>query len=87
MPPDSSTRSPLISVYLTNYIVKIDPQTGKVIGKADFSYLLNKYAPGELSENDINNGAVLNGIAYDSMGKRFFITGKLWPKVFEVKFN
>lgn len=75
------------NVYLTNYIVKIDPQTGKVIGKADFSYLLNKYAPGELSENDINNGAVLNGIAYDSIGKRFFITGKLWPKVFEVKFN
>lgn len=75
------------NVYLTNTIVKIDPQTGKVIGKADFSYLLNKYAPGEVTESDINKGAVLNGIAYDSVGKRFFITGKLWPKVFEVKFN
>ena len=75
------------NVWLTNTIVKIDPQSGKVIGKADFSYLLNKFAPGEVAESDINKGAVLNGIAYDSIGKRFFITGKLWPKVFEVKFN
>lgn len=75
------------NVWLTNYIVKIDPATGKVTGKADFSYLLNKYAPGQLSAADIERGAVLNGIAYDSVGKRFFITGKNWPKLFEVKFN
>jgi len=75
------------NVWLTNYIVKIDPKTGKVVSKADFSYVLNKYAPGEVSEQDTNNGAVLNGIAYDSVGKRFFITGKNWPKLFEVKFN
>ena len=75
------------NVWLTNDIVKIDPQTGKVIAKADFSYVLDKYAPGEITSLDIDNGAVLNGIAYDSVGKRFFITGKLWPKMFEVKFN
>lgn len=75
------------NVYTRNDIVKIDPATGKVVAKADFSYVLNKYAPGELTEQDINSGAVLNGIAYDSVGKRFFITGKNWPKLFEIKFN
>jgi glutamine cyclotransferase len=75
------------NVYLTNYIVKIDPQTGKVVGKADFSFVLNKYAPGEVSDEAQKNSAVLNGIAYDSAGKRFFVTGKYWPKLFEVKFN
>jgi len=75
------------NIWLTNYIIKIDPASGRVLAKADFSYVLNKYAPGEVTEQDINNGAVLNGIAYDSVGKRFFVTGKLWPKLFEVKFN
>ncbi len=76
------------NVWLTNYIVKIDPSTGNVLAKADFSNVLNKYAPGFLSdEAQSSKGAVLNGIAYDSVGKRFFVTGKLWPKLFEVKFN
>lgn len=75
------------NVWFTNMIVKIDPASGKVVGKADFSYVLNKYAPGAISDEDQANSAVLNGIAYDSVGKRFFITGKLWPKLFEVKFN
>ena len=75
------------NVWMTNYIVKIDPSTGKVVAKADFSYVLNKYAPGAISDEDQNTNSVLNGIAYDSIGKRFFITGKNWPKLFEVKFN
>ncbi|MEN9685597.1 MAG: hypothetical protein RLZZ28_1383 [Bacteroidota bacterium] len=75
------------NIWLTNYIIRIDPNTGKVLAKADFSYLLNKYAPGAVSDQDQQNTAVLNGIAYDPVGKRFFITGKLWPKLFEVKFN
>ena len=76
------------NVWMTNYIVKIDPSSGKVLAKADFSYVLNKYAPGAISEDDEQSGnSVLNGIAYDSIGKRFFITGKNWPKLFEVKFN
>lgn len=73
--------------WLTNYIIKIDPSTGKVVAKADFSYVLNKYAPGALTDAEQNSNSVLNGIAYDSVGKRFFITGKNWPKMFEVKFN
>jgi len=75
------------NVWLTNYIVKIDPASGNVLAKADFSYVLNKYAPGALTDEQQANYAVLNGIAYDSVGKRFFVTGKNWPKLFEVKFN
>lgn len=69
------------NVWQKDFIVKINPETGKVIGKADFSGMKEKYFP-ELAANT----DVLNGIAYDSTAKRFFITGKNWPKLFEVKF-
>jgi glutamine cyclotransferase len=69
------------NIWQKDIIVKINPETGKVIGKADFSGMKEKYFP-ELAANT----DVLNGIAYDSTSKRFFITGKLWPKLFEVKF-
>ncbi len=75
------------NIWLTNYIIKIDPATGNVIGKADFSFVLNKYAPGALTDEQQSSSSVLNGIAYDPTGKRFFVTGKNWPKLFEVKFN
>jgi glutaminyl-peptide cyclotransferase len=68
------------NVWMTNKIVKIDIQSGKVVAQADFTGLLEKYAPDYAKRVD-----VLNGIAYDSVGQRFFITGKLWPKLFEVK--
>ena len=71
------------NVWETNYIVKINPETGKVLGVADFAGLLEQYVPG-IPPHQVD---VLNGIAYDSIGKRFFITGKYWPKVFEIKFN
>jgi glutaminyl-peptide cyclotransferase len=69
------------NVWQKDIIVKINPETGKVTGKADFSGMKEKYFP-ELAANT----DVLNGIAYDSTAKRFFITGKNWPKLFEVKF-
>ncbi len=75
------------NVWLTNYIIKIDPATGYVVSKADFSFVLDKYAPGAITRESQASDEVLNGIAYDSAGKRFFITGKHWPKLFEVKFN
>lgn len=75
------------NVWLTNKIVKIDPINGKVVAQADFSYVLNKYAPGAITDEKQATDEVLNGIAYDSVGKRFFITGKHWPKLFEVKFQ
>ena len=75
------------NIWMTNYIIKIDTASGKVIGKADFSNVLNRYAPNAISDESQATDNVLNGIAYDSTNKRFFITGKHWPKLFEVKFN
>lgn len=71
------------NVWMTNYILKIDATNGKVMAKADLGSILETYTTGNLPERT----DVLNGIAYDAIGKRFFITGKLWPKVFEIKFN
>jgi glutaminyl-peptide cyclotransferase len=59
-------------------IVTIDPQTGRVTGWIDLSGLLQ---PGEVVDPD----AVLNGIAYDESTHRLFVTGKLWPHLFEIK--
>jgi glutaminyl-peptide cyclotransferase len=59
-------------------IVTIDPQTGRVTGWIDLSGLLQ---PGEVVDPE----AVLNGIAYDQATNRLFVTGKLWPHLFEIK--
>jgi len=71
------------NIWTTNKIIKIDPSNGKVLAEADFSNVLQKYVP----EQSLQKIDVFNGIAYDSIGKRFFLTGKYWPKVFEVKFD
>ena len=72
------------NLWTTFKIVKIDLATGKVVAEANFDDLLQKYAP-EILTMKVDQG--LNGIAYDSVGKRFFITGKYYPKIFEMKFN
>jgi glutamine cyclotransferase len=71
------------NVWTTNKIVKIDLSKGLVVAEVNLEDLLSKYAP-ETAGTKID---VLNGIAYDNIGKRFFITGKYYPKIFEVKFN
>jgi len=66
------------NVYTTDQIVIVDPATGIVEGVADLS--------GLLSEEEIAPTTdVLNGIAYDAAGKRIFVTGKNWPKLFEIE--
>ena len=70
------------NVYLENTILKINPKTGEVVAKVDFSSLLSE--KDRLSLTD-PHGEVLNGIAYNSETKTFYITGKDWPKLFEVK--
>lgn len=65
------------NVYLKDYVVIIDPETGEVLKKIDFTGLL---ANSEKEDTD-----VLNGIAYDKETNRLFVTGKYWPKLFEVK--
>ncbi|MBC7366317.1 MAG: glutaminyl-peptide cyclotransferase [Undibacterium sp.] len=66
------------NVWQTNTVVRIDPTSGQLLGTVDFS--------GLLSPDDYRHHPdVLNGIAYEASGDRLFITGKLWPKLFEVR--
>ncbi len=66
------------NIWMSDLIARIDPVSGKVI-----SYVNMK---GLLPEADRRPDTdVLNGIAYDSKGKRIFVTGKRWPKLFEIK--
>lgn len=67
------------NVWQTDEILRIDPATGKVTAVID--------ASGLLTSAERQGGAeVLNGIAYDPQKKTFLVTGKLWPKLFEVAF-
>ena len=66
------------NVWQTNRIARINPSNGRVVGWIDLTGLMD---PEELEDDD----AVLNGIAYDSKSDRLFVTGKLWPKIFEIK--
>ena len=70
------------NIYLTDYIVKIDPQTGHIVGKMNLGGLLQK--SGKVIIDD-GHGLVLNGIAYDSAKDVLYITGKKWPLLFEIK--
>ncbi|MDP8243238.1 MAG: glutaminyl-peptide cyclotransferase [Candidatus Hinthialibacter antarcticus] len=65
------------NVWMSDRIARIDPRDGQVIGWIDASGLL---APNE--QTPLTD--VLNGIAYDAMNGRIFITGKRWPKLFEI---
>lgn len=72
----------------TNYILKIDLSTGKVVGRADFEGILATNTRENLNQIKYQNkDAVLNGIAYDSTSKSIYITGKLWPHIFEIKWQ
>jgi len=66
------------NVWQTDRIARISPRTGKVVGWIDLKGLLSPMY--RLDEN-----AVLNGIAYDAAGKRLFVTGKLWPSIFQIQ--
>lgn len=63
------------------YILKIDPSNGKVVAKADMQVIWNRV---KAEDPDAD---VPNGIAYDSTDKKIYITGKRWPKLFEVQFS
>ncbi|MET0626594.1 MAG: glutaminyl-peptide cyclotransferase [Pyrinomonadaceae bacterium] len=66
------------NVWHQSRVARIDPKTGRVVGWIDLAGLLR---PGDTTDPE----AVLNGIAYDERGDRLFVTGKLWPKLFEVR--
>ncbi|MGE6218678.1 glutaminyl-peptide cyclotransferase [Nubsella zeaxanthinifaciens] len=70
------------NVYTTNKIVRINPLSGLVEAEIDLSKLVPKNFFKD--EYEIGNN-VLNGIAYDTANKRLFVTGKKWPKLYEIK--
>ncbi len=63
------------NVWQTDYILRISPTDGQLLGIIDMRGLLDT---GRRAD-------VLNGIAYDAAGKRLFVTGKLWPKIYQVE--
>ena len=65
------------NIWQSHRIARINPSTGRVTGFIDLSGLLT---PREASTVDVTNG-----IAYDAAGDRLFVTGKLWPKIFEIR--
>ena len=69
------------NVYQTTDILRIDPATGKVTGKADFSKLDTE------AKMKYPKAEYMNGIAYDSAKNKIYITGKLWPSIYEIRLN
>ena len=70
------------NVYLTNKIVIINPLNGEVESQIDLTALVPKNFFKTSTEVDNN---VLNGIAWDANGKRLFVTGKKWPKLYQIE--
>jgi glutamine cyclotransferase len=66
-------------IWQTDRIARIDPKSGKVVGWIDCAGLLPP------AERTPGSDSVLNGIAYDAQGDRLFVTGKNWPKLFEIR--
>jgi len=67
------------NVYTTDLIVQIDPNTGKILSEINMAGIIDIY------KNTQDKIDYLNGIAYDKKTDRLFVTGKLWPKLFEIK--
>jgi glutaminyl-peptide cyclotransferase len=88
-PEDRLNELELINGYIfanrweTNDIFKIDTSNGHIVGRMDLTGLLAQYAAKDIT----NKTNVLNGIAYDSTTKKLYITGKNWPKMFQMRIN
>jgi len=68
----------LANVWMTPRIARIDPASGRVIDWIDLSDLIRRV---RITDPDM----VLNGIAWDAKGRRLFVTGKNWPRIFEIR--
>ena len=68
------------NVYETDLIARIDPTTGHVVGWIDLGNLLTAAERQDVT----TRGGVANGIAFDSVRNRVYVTGKLWPRLFEI---
>jgi glutaminyl-peptide cyclotransferase len=67
------------NIWQTKTIARIDQKTGKITGWIDLGKLYAEAGKGPMGDN------VLNGIAWDAAKKRLFVTGKLWPRLYEIK--
>ncbi|RYG06364.1 MAG: glutaminyl-peptide cyclotransferase, partial [Chitinophagaceae bacterium] len=65
--------------WLTNYISKIDPSSGKIVGKLDLSRLAEEAKLRNANSNE------MNGIAYDSAANQVLVTGKNWPLIYRIR--
>jgi glutamine cyclotransferase len=68
------------NIWQTDRIARIDPESGQVTAWIDLTGLLPP-------EDRVERVDVLNGIAYDAAQDRLFVTGKLWPKLFEIRIH
>jgi glutaminyl-peptide cyclotransferase len=68
------------NIYETDRIARINPSSGKVTGWIDLTGILPA-----ADRTGLEPGDVLNGIAYDARTDRLFVTGKRWPKLFEIR--
>jgi glutamine cyclotransferase len=71
------------NVWHTDCIAQIDPVSGQVLGWVLAPGLARRAAAA--ANGQLDREAVLNGIAYDAAGGRLFLTGKLWPRVYQVE--
>lgn len=69
------------NIYGTNRVVKIAINSGEVVGIIDFSSLSID------AKNTYNKALEMNGIAYDSISKSMYLTGKMWPKIYKISFT
>jgi len=69
------------NIWMSNYIVKINPANGKVAGKLDLSSLTAE------ARNKNPRADVLNGIAYDSTNDKIYVTGKMWTNIYQINFS
>ncbi len=68
------------NIWTTNYIAKINPDDGRITGLLDLTTLFMK------AQKKYRRSEATNGIAWDPVSNRIFVTGKLWPYLFEIKF-
>ncbi len=69
------------NVWTKNYIVKIDPASGEIVGILNLSLLMDR------AKSKYPDSNVTNGIAYDSSTDKIYVTGKLWPDIYEISFK
>ncbi|MDN3657003.1 glutaminyl-peptide cyclotransferase [Ferruginibacter paludis] len=69
------------NIYGTSFIIKINPANGKVMGKTDFTLLKSQ------QRNAFAGAKEMNGIAYNPLTGKIFVTGKMWPNLFEIELN